>query len=145
VLEFLVMADRVTRSESPSSPSRVLHGPPALFAGRRDVVNSRRSESCRRPRSWALDRNPIDERYGAEVLRVPSMHKDGRRLSIAFTVTLLFSPSGDVRAIAAIVRDETTRRNEERALRGRVAELKARRRSIFEAGLGSLVGARSLI
>jgi len=67
-------------------------------------------------------------RYGVEVLRVPAMHKDGRRLSIAFTVTLLFSPSGDVRAIAAIVRDETTRWNEERALRRRVAELEARLR-----------------
>ena len=59
---------------------------------------------------------------------MPAMHKDGRRLSIAFTVTLLFSPSGDVRAIAAIVRDETTRWNEERALRRRVAELEARLR-----------------
>jgi PAS domain S-box-containing protein len=67
-------------------------------------------------------------RYGVEVLRVPAMHKDGRRLSIAFTVTLLFSPSGDVPAIAAIVRDETTPWNEERALLRRVAELEARLR-----------------
>ena len=58
-------------------------------------------------------------RYGSEVLRVPAVHKDGRRLSIAFTVTLLFSADGSVRAIAAIVRDETARWNEERALHQR--------------------------
>ena len=31
-------------------------------------------------------------RYGTEVLRVPAVHKDGRRLSIAFTVALVYSP-----------------------------------------------------
>ena len=29
-------------------------------------------------------------RYGAEVLRVPAAHKDGRTLSMAFTVALLY-------------------------------------------------------
>ena len=62
-------------------------------------------------------------RYGAEVLRVPAVHKDGRRLSIAFTVALLYSPNREIEAIAAIIRDETSRWAEERALRQRVAEL----------------------
>lgn len=66
-------------------------------------------------------------RYGTEVLRVPAVHKNGRNLSIAFTVALLQSPSGEVQAIAAIVRDETARWNEERALRQRLAELEAKR------------------
>lgn len=66
-------------------------------------------------------------RYGTEVLRVPATHKDGRRLSIAFTVALLFSSSGEVQAIAAIIRDETNRWTEERALRQRVAELEAKK------------------
>lgn len=65
-------------------------------------------------------------RYGADVLRVPAVHKDGRPLSIAFTVALLFAPDGKVQAIAAIIRDETSRWNEERALRRRVAELEAK-------------------
>jgi PAS domain S-box-containing protein len=64
-------------------------------------------------------------RYGTEVLRVPAVHKDGRRLSIAFTVALLYSSTEEVQAIAAIIRDETTRWNEERALRQRLAQLEA--------------------
>jgi PAS domain S-box-containing protein len=65
-------------------------------------------------------------RYGSEVLRVPAEHKNGRPLSIAFTIALLFSPNACVQAIAAIIRDETVRWNEERALRKRVAELEAK-------------------
>ena len=60
-------------------------------------------------------------KYGTDVLRVPAAHKDGRALSIAFTVSLLDGPDG--RVIAAIARDETARWNEERELRRRIAEL----------------------
>jgi PAS domain S-box-containing protein len=56
-------------------------------------------------------------KYGADVLRVPARHKDGRPLSIAFTVALLSRADGQVEAIAAIVRDETSRWNEERSMR----------------------------
>ena len=67
-----------------------------------------------------------ETRYGTEVLRVPALHKDGRRLSIAFTVGLLFSPNQKIQAIVAIIRDETSRWEEERALRQRIAELEAK-------------------
>ncbi len=62
-------------------------------------------------------------RYGSEVLRVPAVHKDGRDLSIAFTVTLILAPDGHVRSVVAIIRDETKRWQEERALRQRLAAL----------------------
>lgn len=62
-------------------------------------------------------------RYGADVLRVPALHKEGKPLSIAFTVALLHAPSGEVSAIVAVVRDETERWSEERTLRARVAQL----------------------
>jgi PAS domain S-box-containing protein len=75
-------------------------------------------------------------RYGVEVLRVPAVHKDGRPLSIAFTVTLLYSPAGKVQAIAAIIRDETIRWNEERALHRRLAELEAECEHRHGAGAG---------
>jgi len=65
-------------------------------------------------------------RYGNDVLRVPATHKDGRAMSIAFTVAMLFTPAGEVGAIVAVMRDETTRFNEERALKKRLAELEAR-------------------
>src|SRR5262245_17286549 len=66
-------------------------------------------------------------RYGTEVLRVPAVHKDGRALSIAFTVALLDTSDTQTRVIAAIIRDETSRWKEERALRQRLAELEARK------------------
>ncbi len=62
-------------------------------------------------------------RYGSDVLRVPAVHKDGRRLSIAFTVALLYGPNNEVQVIVAVIRDETSRWEEERALRQRLAEL----------------------
>jgi PAS domain S-box-containing protein len=66
-------------------------------------------------------------RYGADVLRVPAVHKDGRALSIAFTVTLMHSRERQIDAIVAVVRDETGRWREEQALRKRIAELEATR------------------
>jgi PAS domain S-box-containing protein len=64
-------------------------------------------------------------KYGADVLRVPALHKDGRTLSIAFTVSMLFSDDRKVTGIAAIVRDETKRFTEERELRKRLVEAEA--------------------
>jgi len=64
-------------------------------------------------------------RYGHDVLRVPALHKDGRPLSIAFTVALLAAPDGGGSAIVAVIRDETVRWGEERSLRARVKELEA--------------------
>jgi PAS domain S-box-containing protein len=64
-------------------------------------------------------------RYGSDVLRVPAVHKDGRAMSIAFTVAMLFTPDDKVSAIVAIIRDETQRFNDDRAMRKRLAELEA--------------------
>lgn len=65
-------------------------------------------------------------RYGHTTLRVPALHKDGRTLSIAFTVAMLFTADGAVDAMVSIIRDETERFAEERALKRRVAELEAK-------------------
>jgi PAS domain S-box-containing protein len=64
-------------------------------------------------------------KYGTELLRVPAVHKGGRALSIAFTVAMLYSASGQPVAIVAVIRDETSRFIEERSLRKRLAELEA--------------------
>lgn len=81
-----------------------------------------------RARHWEGYRQVMESgksKYAEDVLRVPATAKDGRALSIAFTVTLLDASEGD-RLIAAIVRDETTRWNEERELKRRLAELEQR-------------------
>jgi len=62
-------------------------------------------------------------RYGTDVLRVPAINKAGDPMSIAFTVAMLFTPQQQVSAIVSVIRDETSRFNEERALRKRLTEL----------------------
>jgi PAS domain S-box-containing protein len=65
-------------------------------------------------------------KYGADLLRVPALHKDGHTLSIAFTVSMLFSADGKVTGIAAIVRDESKRFAEDRELRKRLNDAEAK-------------------
>jgi PAS domain S-box-containing protein len=82
-----------------------------------------------RERHWAGYRQTMasgETRYAHDVLRVPAVHKDGRDLSIAFTVALFSSPERKVNSIVAVIRDETTRFMEERNLRKRLAELVAK-------------------
>ena len=65
-------------------------------------------------------------RYGTQLLKVPALHKDGRTLSIAFTVGMLFDENRHVSGVVAVIRDETARFQEERDLKKRVADLEAR-------------------
>jgi len=62
-------------------------------------------------------------RYGTTLLKVPAKHKNGSTLSIAFTVGMLFDSNGKANGVAAVIRDETARFAEERALKKRIAEL----------------------
>jgi PAS domain S-box-containing protein len=64
-------------------------------------------------------------RYGTDVLRVPAVHKDGRMMSIAFTVAMQYSPEHKPTAVLAVIRDESARFQEDRLLRKRLAELEA--------------------
>lgn len=66
--------------------------------------------------------------YGDRRLEVPALHRDGRDLSIAFTVTLLHRPR-EARpcAIAAVLRDDTQRWQERRRIKQELTELKADR------------------
>jgi PAS domain S-box-containing protein len=82
-----------------------------------------------RQRHWDGYHKTMDTgvtRYGNDLLRVPALHKDGRTLSIAFTVAMLHTPDNKVSAIVAVVRDETARWAEERELKRRVNELEAK-------------------
>ena len=62
-------------------------------------------------------------RYGAgEILAVPAMRKDGRRISIEFTILPFRDDAGRMEGIAAILRDVTVRFEETRVLRRQLAE-----------------------
>ncbi|MBU3590502.1 PAS domain-containing protein [Polynucleobacter sp. 78F-HAINBA] len=62
-------------------------------------------------------------RYGTSLLKVPAKHKDGRTLSIAFTVGMLFDEKHQANGVAAVIRDETERFAEERVLKKRLSDL----------------------
>jgi PAS domain S-box-containing protein len=65
-------------------------------------------------------------RYGREVLAVPAQCKDGARISIEFTIVMLRDGANDVAGTAAIIRDVTTRWQQEKALKERIAALEAK-------------------
>jgi PAS domain S-box-containing protein len=67
-----------------------------------------------------------ESRYGqGDVLAVPAMRKDGRRISIEFTVLPMRDAAGALLGIAAFLRDITARFEELRGLRRELAALKA--------------------
>jgi len=64
-------------------------------------------------------------RYGATLLEVPASHRDGRPLSIAFSITLLRDRTGAVSHLVAVVRDDTQRWQQRRAGRRQLADRRA--------------------
>ena len=73
-----------------------------------------------RPRHWeGFDKVMATgvTRYGRELLATPAIRKDGRRISIEFSITLLKEEGGKVLGAAAVVRDVTARWEKEKARR----------------------------
>jgi PAS domain S-box-containing protein len=62
-------------------------------------------------------------RYGTSLLKVPALHKNGSTLSIAFTIGMLFDANHQANGVVAVIRDETVRFAEERALKKRISDL----------------------
>jgi PAS domain S-box-containing protein len=62
-------------------------------------------------------------RYGKELLAVPAVRKDGTRISLEFTIVLLRDETGQPLGTAALLRDVTTRWQQERTLKERLATL----------------------
>jgi PAS domain S-box-containing protein len=61
------------------------------------------------------------------LLSVPALHKDGRQISVEFTILPFHDASGAMLGIAAVMRDATARFEEVRALRRELAALKQQR------------------
>ena len=77
----------------------------------------RHNEGCRKSMDTGITR------YGTSLLKVPALHQSGSMISIAFTVGMLFDENQKVNGIVAVIRDETERFAEERALKKRISEL----------------------
>src|SRR5919198_2637524 len=87
-----------------------------------------------RARHWAGYRQVMATgvtRYGQEVLTVPALRKDGTRISLEFTITLVRGAAGDLLGPAAIIRDVTARWQRDKALKERLAALEARVRDAY--------------
>jgi PAS domain S-box-containing protein len=74
-----------------------------------------------RPRHWArwetVTRTGVTAYADGRLLAVPALHKDGRQISIEFSIQLLKDRNGQVDWVVAFVRDVTDRYNREKALR----------------------------
>jgi PAS domain S-box-containing protein len=82
-----------------------------------------------RDRHWTGYRRTMatgETSYGDRLLEVPALHRDGRTLSVAFTVTLL-RPLGMTHphSIVAVLRDETARWQERKELQAEVRRVRA--------------------
>jgi hypothetical protein len=62
-------------------------------------------------------------RYGAgDVLAVPALTKDGRQISVEFTIVLMRDANSEITGMAAILRNVTARFEETRRLKRQLAE-----------------------
>ena len=66
-------------------------------------------------------------RYGeGQLLAVPALHKDGRQISIEFSIQLVKDPDGQIKWVVAVIRDVTERYIREKNLQARLEGLQAK-------------------
>ena len=79
-----------------------------------------------RPRHWEGFHRVMatgESQYGAgDLLSVPGIRKDGQRISLEFTIVPLKDDQGQMQGIAAVMRDVTSRFEEIRSLKQKLAE-----------------------
>ena len=79
-----------------------------------------------RARHWSAFRHTMEtgeSRYGhGDLLSVPGLTKDGRRISVEFTIVLLRNEARAVAGTVAVMRDVTKRFEELRELKRRLAQ-----------------------
>jgi PAS domain S-box-containing protein len=76
---------------------------------------------------WGTTMKTGTTRYGeGQLLAVPALHKDGRQLSIEFSIQLLKDGSGQIEFAVAVFRDVTERFAREKALRAQLKALEAK-------------------
>lgn len=65
-----------------------------------------------------------ETRYGSgDLLRVPALTKDGRRISVEFTIVIVRGDDGGIAGMGAVLRDVTVRFEEMKSLKRKVADL----------------------
>ena len=75
---------------------------------------------------WEITMSTGLTRYGeGQVLAVPALHKDGRQISIEFSIQLLKDADGQIEWVVAIIRDVTERFLREKDLRAQLKAIQA--------------------
>lgn len=62
-------------------------------------------------------------KYGSDPLKVPGIKKDGSKISLEFSITMLKDDDGEIEGVAAFLRDVSTAWEEKKALHMRLKEL----------------------
>jgi len=79
-----------------------------------------------RARHWIGYRHVMEtgeSRYGhSDLLSVPGLTRDGRRISVEFTIVILRNERGDITGTVAVMRDVTKRFEEVRELKRQLAQ-----------------------
>jgi len=82
-----------------------------------------------RERHWEGYQKVMDTgetRYGNELLKVPALRKDGKRVSVEFSILLISDRQNQIIGSAAIIRDVTERWKKEKALDEKLKSLENR-------------------
>jgi PAS domain S-box-containing protein len=64
-------------------------------------------------------------KYGKDLLAVPGVRKDGKRVSLEFSVALIRDGDGALLGVSAVIRDVTSRWQKEKELKERLAGLES--------------------
>ena len=65
-------------------------------------------------------------KYGRDLLAVPAATKDGRRISVEFSIALLRAPTGELLGAAAFLQDVTERWQKQKEMKERLVALEAK-------------------
>lgn len=124
--DAIIFSDRDGRIRLWNAGAEAMFGYPASEMEGQDLaviipekLRDRHNEGYRRSMTTGVSR------YATELLAVPGLKKDGSRISLEFTITLIKDDAGAVLGAGAIIRDVTARWQRDQELKKRLAELES--------------------
>ncbi len=118
--DAIIFADREGRIRLWNTGAEAMFGYPAAEVMGHDLaviipekLRNRHNEGYRRVMGTGVSR------YATELLAVPGLKKDGSRISLEFTITLIKDDEGAVLGAAALIRDVTIRWQRDQDLKKR--------------------------